>query len=335
MGFDTRRFVPTIGITHESNGFKYCSDDPWDWNAEFESTVAVGDITNAIGDAGFPTVFIGNAAKLLDDLAAYREKVQIIFNIPGGKIGGSTGVPVAGLLESCGIAHVGSDAETLAIAANKALARINMEAGNIRMPEHFVISDTDDIRGDAVTEYPVILKRSHGWRGIPTHERVKIRDFGQLKRHAAYMLRTYGEDIMVERFIEGREFEVTMLGTRPSNAFGIAEVTLNGGPMGGNHITPRIAYNDDYGFCLADADDGLSDVADMALSAYDSLRCRDYGSADIRVEESTGRPYLLEINPRPYLGPSGSFGHAAGRRGMTHGDVMGAILGGALERHGQ
>ena len=80
--------VPTIGITYDmSDDFKFASDDPWDWDAEFEVSMAMGDITNAIEDLGFPTVVIGSAARLLDGFSEYRRKVHMVFNIADGKLG--------------------------------------------------------------------------------------------------------------------------------------------------------------------------------------------------------------------------------------------------------
>lgn len=336
MKFDAaRQSAPTIGITYDTrNDLKFASDDPWEWDAEFEASMSIDDITSAIEDAGFPTIVIGNPARLADGLAAYRKSTQMIFHVPGDRTGGSGGMAVSGMLESCGMEHVGPDTETLAISSNRALARHIMSANNIRMPESAVLSDAEEIRRDLVPEYPVILKLSHGRRRTSVHERTKIHDFEQLKRHARYMLRTYGQDVLIERFIEGREFEVPILGTNPGDVFGIVEVTLNGRQMGSNHIAPMFMYSDDYGFGMADVQDGLPDVEAMALTAYMSLHCRDFGSADIRVEESTGRPYLMEINPCPYLGTHGSFGHAAKSRGMEHGEIIGTILDGALKRRG-
>ncbi|MCE2498942.1 MAG: hypothetical protein J4F28_08185 [Nitrosopumilaceae archaeon] len=326
--------TPTIGITYDTrDDFEYASDDPWDWAAEFEVSVAIGDIANAIEDLGFPTVMIGSAAKLLDGFSAYRKEVQMVFNIAEGKMGRAREAQVPSILEAGGIAYVGSDAETLAIGLNKAQTKYNALAHGIRTPEFVVVSDVAEMRQDQIPEYPVILKLTHGGSSMGVDEKSKINDFAQLKRHVRYLLRTYRQDVLVERFIEGPEFDVPILGTKPDDAFGVVEVTLNGKSMGENHLTSRIVYRDDYGLDVVAAEGDFSEYKAMALKAYNSLRCRDFGRVDIRVDESTGKPYFLEINPYPYLGPHSSFNYVAKSRGMEYKDMMGVIMESALRRY--
>ena len=325
--------VPTIGITYGmSDDFTFASDDPWDWDAEFEVSMAMGDITGAIEDLGFPTVVIGSAADLLDGFSEYSRKAHMAFNIADGKLGRAIEPQMPGIFEAGGMTYVGSNSETFAIALNRTHAKYNAIAHHIRTPEFAIISDVADIRQDEIPEYPVILKPTHGRSSMDINEKVKIRDFGQLKKHARYILRTYGRDVMVERFIDGCEYDVAIIGTDPSEVFGVVEVTLNGSPMGANHLTPKMVYNDSYGFGVADADGDIAEAKSMALAAYNSLKCRDFGSVDIRVEGSTGRPYFLGLNPYPYLGRHGSFAHIAKGRGMEYMDVIGAILDSAMQR---
>ena len=326
--------TPTIGITYDTReDFTYSSDDPWDWDAEFEVSVAIDDITNAIEDLGFPTVMIGSAEKLLDGFSEYRKKVHMVFNIAEGKLGRAREAQVPSILEAGGIACVGSDAETLAIALNKAQTKYNAVAHRIRTPEFTVVSDAKEMRRDEIPEYPVIPKLTHGGSSMGIDERSIVHDFEELKKHVRYLLRTYKQDVLVERFIEGPEFDVPILGTAPKNVFGIVEVTLNDKPMGKNYLTSKIVYRDDYGLNVADVEGDFSESKRMALAAYASLGCRDFGRVDIRVEESTGKPYFLEINPYPYLGKHSSFNYIAKSRGMEYKDIMGIILDSAMQRY--
>lgn len=326
--------APTVGLTYDTReDFTYTSEDPWDWGAEFEVSVAIGDIANAIEDLGFPTVMIGSAAKLLNGFSGYRKEVQMVFNIAEGKLGRAREAQVPSILEAGGIAYVGSDAETLAIGLNKAQTKYNALAHGIRTPEFAVVSDVAEMRQDQIPEYPVILKLTHGGSSMGLDEKSKIYDFAQLKQHVRYLLRTYRQDVLVERFIEGPEFDVPILGTNPDDTFGVVEVTLNGKPMGKNHLTSKIVYKDDYGLDVADVKGDFSEHKTMALKAYNALRCRDFGRVDIRVEESTGRPYFLEINPYPYLGKHSSFNYVAKSRGMEYKDFVGIIMESALRRY--
>ena len=93
--------TPTIGITYGTrDDFQYSPDDPWDWDAEFETSLAVGAIATAIEDLGFPTVMIGSAENLLEGFSEYRKKVHMVFNIAEGKLGRARQAQVPSILEA-------------------------------------------------------------------------------------------------------------------------------------------------------------------------------------------------------------------------------------------
>lgn len=327
--------TPTMGITYDTrNDFQYTSDDPWDWDAEFEVSAAIGDIMNAIEDLGLPTIEIGSAENLLARFSEYRKKVDMVFNIAEGKMGRAREAQVPSILEAGGVAYVGSDAETLAIALNKAQTKYHADAHHIRTPEYVVVSDVKEMKQDEIPEYPVIPKLTHGGSSMGIDEKSKVHDFEQLKKHVRYLLRTYRQDILIERFIDGPEFDIPILGTDPDDVFGVMEVTMNGKPMGKNYLTSKIVYKDDYGLDVRDIEGDFEESKRMALAAYKSLGCRDFGRVDVRVEESTGKPYFLEINPYPYLGKHSSFNYTAQSHGMEYKDMMEVIIKSALQRYG-
>ena len=325
MGVIAGTDAHTIGILYDGGNLQFVSEDPWDWDTEFETSVSVGDVTNAVEDGGFPTIMIGGSKELLNNLAQYRKQTHAVFNL--------TGKPaIAGVLEAAGMNCVGSSMETLAVAASNSQAKYNAAAHNIRTPEFVLVSDADAMRQDEIPEYPVILKLARGSAGI--NEKTKVCDFVDLKNRARYMIRTYGQEVLVERFISGPEYDVPIIGNNPSDVFGMVEVVLNGKSLGGNYIAPKIAYKDDYGFDVIDVVDGLPECKRMALKAYNSLHCRDFGSVRIRTEESTGRPYLLRLDACPYVGKHGTFNHAARICGMKYKDMIAGIINSMLQRCG-
>jgi D-alanine-D-alanine ligase len=61
------------------------------------------------------------------------------------------------------------------------------------------------------------------------------------------------------------------------------------------------------------------------------LDCRDFGRVDMRIGED-GKTYFLEINPYPFLGKHSSFNEIAERSGLGYRNMIGMILGSALQR---
>ncbi len=322
--------APTVGIMHDArDDLRHASDEPFDFDAEFEESMAAGDVMNAIEDLGFPTVLIGNTESLLNGFSEYRKQVDVVFNVVNGKINPVNLRQAHAILEVGGIPYVGSTPESLAIAMNKIQAKYTATAYRIRTPEFAVVSNVDDMTQDDIPEYPVVLKLERGRSHIGINEKFKIDNFGQLKQHVGYMINTYGQAVLVERFIEGREFDVSIIG---DDVFGVTEVTMNGKPMGKNHLMSRMVYKDDYGLDVKNVDGDFAECKNIALAAHKSLGCRDFGRADVRVEGSTGKPYFLEINPHPYIGKHGSFNHITRSRGMEYKDMLGTIMKSALSR---
>ena len=86
---------------------------------------------------------------------------------------------------------------------------------------------------------------------------------------------------MVERFIKDPEFGVPVLGAKPDEVLDVVEVTLNGKSMDKNYLTSKIVYRDDYSLDVADTEGTFLEYKALALKAYNSLRCRNFGRVDI------------------------------------------------------
>jgi D-alanine-D-alanine ligase len=72
-------------------------------------------------------------------------------------------------------------------------------------------------------------------------------------------------------------------------------------------------------------------LQDLAVRAYKSVDCRDFGRVDFRVDEE-GNPYVLEINPLPNLGPDDVFVLFAKVKGWSYNQIINKIMDEALMR---
>ena len=70
----------------------------------------------------------------------------------------------------------------------------------------------------------------------------------------------------------------------------------------------------------------------VALEAYRALRVRDYGRVDLRLTP-TGDIYVIEVNANCYLERSGEFAVAAEAAGIGYDELIGRLVGLAVERH--
>ena len=112
----------------------------------------------------------------------------------------------------------------------------------------------------------------------------------------------FGAEIMVERFIPGRELTVAVMGDR---ALGVCEIVPRGSfydytakyaQGGSDHLVPAPIP-------LGSTEEAL----DIALRAHRALGCRGVSRADLRYDdtpEGDGRLYLLEVNTQPGMTPT-------------------------------
>ena len=71
-----------------------------------------------------------------------------------------------------------------------------------------------------------------------------------------------------------------------------------------------------------------------AVTAFRALKLRDYARIDFRVSSQSNEPYLLEVNPNPYLEAQCEVALGARERGMSYAELVQRIVEVAARRHG-
>lgn len=212
------------------------------------------------------------------------------------------------LLELLGIPMLGNRAETMAIGADKALARAVVAAGGVRVPAGVVVRPGEPVTLDgrapegAVVVKPVDADNSLGVTLVPDSSDVTAVDAAvrEACRHSSRAL--------VETYVElGREVRCGVLEVDgdlvclPLEEYAVDPV---GKPVRDHADKLRRSDDGDLGLVAKDAEhawvvdpaDPLSDVVhEAARSAYVALGCRHYGLFDFRVDPG-GTPYFLEAS---------------------------------------
>jgi D-alanine-D-alanine ligase len=83
-----------------------------------------------------------------------------------------------------------------------------------------------------------------------------------------------------------------------------------------------------------DLDDKMvTKLQETAVAAFQALGLRDYARIDIRLDKKKG-PFVLEVNPNPYLLSTAELSLAAKQAGRNYTDLIGEIIRTAAERYG-
>ena len=325
-----------VGLTYDlKTDWASGGNDPQDANAEFDKPQTIERIVLALSRGGHTVRKIGNVLNLLSRIDSLG--VDIVFNICEGQGGRNRESQVPVLLDIKGIPYVGADGLTLGITLDKIVAKQIFQAEGVPTAPYFVATNTDDLDRSNTIGYPLIVKTSHEGtsKGITISSRVADRE--GLRRQVHIVNTQYHQRALVEKFIKGTEFTVAVLGNENPEAMPVVQISMDGDINLGDRFysSERITASSTLRYvCPAQIPDCLSRLLqEVAVRAYQSVGCRDFGRVDFRVDED-GNPYVLEINPLPSLSEEDVFNIFPNVIGTSYDAVLNKILDFALERCG-
>jgi|YelNatPaOPRAMG01_1025707.scaffolds.fasta_scaffold00416_18 D-alanine-D-alanine ligase len=277
--------------------------------------------------------------ELINELQA--EKPDLIFNFcESFQEDARQEMNVAGLYELLRIPYTGNPPLTLGSALNKVRTKEILSFHKINVPSFWVFNSVDEI-GKSKIKFPVIAKPLHEDASIGISNSSIIYNVDRLCEHVDIMLKGFKEPVLVERYIEGREFNVAIVGNANPMPLPISEIDFSSMPDGYHHIVSyaakwmpdTIEYRSTIPVCPAKIGKRLEKkIIGIALRSYKALGCRDYARVDMRVDK-TGKAFVLEVNPNPDLSPHGSgFARSAEAFGWTYNELINKIVESAFER---
>lgn len=315
---------------------------PPDADAEYEPEATIEALEAALGRLGHEAVRLGNPHELLGAAGKGQlPRLDAALTIAEGYGSRNREAWAPVLLEMCGVPTLGSDALTLSLCLDKAWCSQRVAAAGVRVPEQILLASAADAESAVLpAAFPLFVKpRWEGTaKGIAPSSRVE--DRGALAREVARIARDYRQPALVERFLPGAEYTVTVVGHAPPRALPVLQRALETSTGIGVHALERRAAahprppggwrHELPGTLDAELEGRLQA---LALRAWEVLECLDFARADFRLDES-GAPFFLEINPLPTFAPDGSFGILAELEGRPLAALLADVLGEALARLG-
>jgi D-alanine-D-alanine ligase len=285
----------------------------------------------------------GDVAEVITALRATDP--AIIFNLAESFDGKSAlESNVAGLLNLLGLRYTGSSPAGLLLAGDKSLTKKVLSFHGIQTPEFAtVFRGALDWAGDIA--FPVIVKPPQEDASLGIRSNSVVHDLRELFTRIDELQSEFQQPVLVEQFVEGREFYVGVLGNANARALPVMELDFSGFPAG----MPRIAsweakWGDDgagsgeqfagtRSIFPVDVAPELSErMQRIAVEAFNALRLRDYARIDLRVTND-GEIFVIEVNPNCYLERESEFARAAAEGGLTYDALVARILELALARY--
>ncbi len=250
--------------------------------------------------------------------------VLIAVNMIHGTFGEDGGLQTA--LEKLGVPYTGAGVETSRVAFDKVLSKHKFLTSNVPTPRSQVLKlDGSDQLELAL---PVVVKPPCEGSSVGVHI---VRTKEQLAS-ALEDAKKYGDETLVEEFIEGSELTVGVIG---GEALPIIHIDPVSGFYDINNKYPWLSGSGKTLYhCPADLDTRTTQrVQDAALAAMKAVGVEVYGRVDIMLRRD-GEPYVLEINTIPGMTVSSLLPKAARAVGIEFPQLMQRIIELSLEARG-
>jgi len=301
--------------------------------AEFDSDETVSAIETALAAMGHEVERIGGAPQLVEALAGGR-RWDVVFNIAEGVKGRAREAQVPAILDVYGIPYTFSDAVTLGVCLDKGLTKRILRDAGIPTPDFQVVNSAEEARRVRLPP-PLFAKPVAEGTGKGIGAGSKVFYTSKLADLTEGLVKRYGQPVLVECFLPGREFTVGIIGTgRDALALGALEVTQEG-TTGGAVYSFEVKEDCErlVRYRLATGTIGV-EACRIALDAWNTLDCKDAGRVDLRADEYGGLS-VLEINPLAGLHPTHSdLPMLCTAVGMSYDELIGRILRSAFKRSG-
>lgn len=238
----------------------------------------------------------------------------------------------ASVLELLDIPFSGSSSLALMLTTDKLLTKRLLNASGIETPRYLVY-DRQFTLFAHVLRYPVIVKPRFEEASIGIDQESIFSKESQLRKMLPELFERFGT-LLVEEYIEGGEFNVSLLGYPLPRVLPVAEIDFSDFPESLYKIVGYRAKWDRESFeyhhtprrfpkALPHA--LLARIERTALDCFRLFMLRDYGRVDMRVD-SGGRICVLEVNANPCLSPDAGFAGAISMAGIPYHDFVGKLV---------
>lgn len=302
-------------------------------NASLQIYSCVSAIREALKKNGYRVKSLALEPPLSSALKQLKSiKADIIFNLfEGFDSCPETEAMVAELLSDLGIPYTGCTSAALSLAMDKAEVKAHLQAAGVATPRYQIL--TPDTLHLFRLDFPCIVKpcSEHGSNGIC--EDSVVHEFASLERQVKITCERFRGRALVEELLDGREFNVTVLGTNPPTILPISEIVYSlpeGVPailtFAAKWDPESLYFKHTIPYCPASIDSTLQqEIIAASLISFNVLGNRGYIRIDLRLD-SKGKLKVLELNPNPDISPDSGAALQARTAGMKYEEFIEQIV---------
>lgn len=300
------------------------------WKTEYDVLQTLRDMGHSVRPVG-----------IKDDLTVIRRAVEefkphIAFNMMENfhEIG-AFDHNVVSYLELLRVPYTGCNPRGLLLARDKSLSKKLLAYHRISVPEFAVFKRGRKVLVPPRLKFPVIVKSLTQESSIGISQASVVNDEEKLRKRVEFIHESVGTHAIAERYIDGRELYVGVLGNERLQVFPVWEMHFqkmvegDNWPIATERVKWSAKYQEKHGIATDKAKalpEGLElAIGKMAKRVYRSLEISGYARIDMRLDDA-GKVYVLEANPNPQIAYGEDFAESAEHAGLKYEALLDRIL---------
>ena len=293
-------------------------------------------VADALASVGLSVALVPIVDEVERALAPYSPTEWVVFNLGEGLAGKLfEEVRIAWALEAMGYRFTGADAVALALTTHKARAKRILRQAGVPTPDWRLFTSPRQVTEETLSglSFPLIVKPVAEDASLGITELSVVNSLEALRDRVDALVERYRQAALVEQFIDGREFNISIW-DHPPTVLPLAEVHFPKAKSLNERIVSfaakweeeSIPYQNTPVTCPAEVSSALAEAITLtALNAWQALGCNGYGRVDMRIDQN-GAPYVLEVNCNPDISPDAGFFRSASRAGYSYQEMVLHIL---------
>lgn len=241
---------------------------------------------------------------------------------------------VVAYLELLKTKYTGCNSRGMLLGRDKALTKKLLSFHRIRVADFLIAARGKKFRRPKRLAFPLFVKSLTMDSSIGISQASVVENEDKLVERVRFIHESIGTDALVERYIEGRELYVGILGNKRLRALPIWELSFEKMPEDARKIATErlkwsLTYQKKHGIVSGPAKDLPEALArkiqDVCKRAYQVLYLNGYARLDLRLSDA-GEIYVIEANPNPQIARGEDFADAADAGGLAYGPLLQQIV---------
>ena len=247
---------------------------------------------------------------------------------------------VVSYLELLHLPYTGCNPRGLMLARDKALTKKVLSFHRIPYPEFIEVPQGRTVKRPKWLTFPLIVKSVNEEASLGISQASIVGDDDKLGERVTFIHNSVGSGALIERYIEGREFYVGVIGNGQLQVLPVWELIMDKLPDDAKRIaTERVKwsrkYQQKYGITSREAENmsegKTEEIQDLAKRVYRALGLSGYARVDMRMT-GDGQLYVLEANPNPQIAEDEDFSDSAKKAGYHYQELLQELLNVGLRR---